>query len=268
LNEFFRIIGRLTEGLKVSFDKVDVDLGQVLLITDDGQVPLEAVSQGTISLLGWIGVLMQRLYEVYDGEASPIEQYALVLIDEIDAHMHPYWQLRLIPLLREIFPNVQFVATTHSPLVVCNVGNGAVFRCERDVSSGLLTAGRREGLPTGLGAEGLLTSDYFGLRTQLDDETQKLLDEKVKYTVHNGPLQEKDRKALEQLNRKLDEAGLLTTFADPYYTAFLQALARRRMLPLFQKSIYTAKELDERTQLIDDIIRELDDNLGKDDAVR
>ena len=103
LEEFFRVIGRLTEGLKVQFHKVDLELGQVVLVTDDGRVPLEAVSQGTISLFGWIGVLMQRMYEVYEREERPIEQYALVLIDEIDAHMHPYWQLKLIPLLRRSF---------------------------------------------------------------------------------------------------------------------------------------------------------------------
>jgi hypothetical protein len=267
LTEFFRVIGRLTEGLKVKFHKVDLELGQVLLMTDDGPVPLEAVSQGTISLFGWIGVLMQRLYEVYEGEAKPIEQYALVLIDEIDAHMHPYWQLRLVPLLREIFPKVQFVATTHSPLVVCNIGDGVVFRCERDETTKTLTAHRCMGPLTGLGAEGLLTSDYFGLHTQLDDETQALLDEKVKYAARKEPLKEKDRRSLEILNRKLDEVGLLTTFTDPYYTAFLQALARRRKLAQFQTPIYTTKGLEDRRELIDEILRELDEE-GEDDAVR
>ena len=172
LEEFFRVIGRLTEGLKVQFHKVDLELGQVVLVTDDGRVPLEAVSQGTISLFGWIGVLMQRMYEVYEREERPIEQYALVLIDEIDAHMHPYLAVEVDPAAPPIFPRVQFIATTHSPLVVCNVGDGAVFRCERDESKKTLTARRQQGPPTGLGAEGLLTSDYFGLRTQLDDETQ------------------------------------------------------------------------------------------------
>jgi AAA domain, putative AbiEii toxin, Type IV TA system len=103
-DEFFKVLGRLTGGLKVEYGKVNFELKQVILITDDGEVPIESVSQGTISLLGWIGVLMQRLYEVYGHAVRPIEQSALVLIDEIDAHMHPAWQLRLVPLLRDIFP--------------------------------------------------------------------------------------------------------------------------------------------------------------------
>ena len=142
-----------------------------------------------------------------------------------------------------------------------------MFRCERDESKKTLTARRQQGPPTGLGAEGLLTSDYFGLRTQLDDETQALLDKRVKYAARKGPLKEKDRKALEILNRKLDEVGLLSTFADPYYTAFLQALARRRKLAQFQKPTYTPRELEQRRELIDDILRELDDEREQSDAV-
>jgi hypothetical protein len=261
LEEFFDVIGKLTDGLKVKFDKVDIALGQVIVVTDDGPVPLESVSQGTISLFGWIGVLMQRMYEVYVGDDNPIARYALVLIDEIDAHMHPYWQLKLIPLLRKCFPNVQFVATTHSPLVLCNVGDGAVFLCERDESDNLLQVRRKKGSLNGLGADGLLTSSYFGLRTQLDDATQKLLDQKVEYAARDKGvrLTAKERAELEKINRKLDEVGLLTTFADPYYTAFLQGLARKRKLSEFQKQTFSNKALQEREQLIDEIFKELEE---------
>jgi predicted ATP-binding protein involved in virulence len=201
------------------------------------------------------------MYEVYVGDDNPIARYALVLIDEIDAHMHPYWQLKLIPLLRKCFPNVQFVATTHSPLVLCNVGDGAVFLCERDESDNLLQVRRKKGSLNGLGADGLLTSSYFGLRTQLDDATQKLLDQKVEYAARDKGvrLTAKERAELEKINRKLDEVGLLTTFADPYYTAFLQGLARKRKLSEFQKQTFSNKALQEREQLIDEIFKELEE---------
>jgi hypothetical protein len=118
-----------------------------------------------------------------------------------------------------------------------------------------------------LGAEGLLTSDYFGLRTQLDDETQKLLDEKVAYVTKDGPLSEKDEKVLEALNQKLDAIGLLSTFSDPYYTAFLRAVARRNQLKDFQKPSYSTEELDSRKKLVDEILQELEAEQGHGDAV-
>src|SRR5262249_36569146 len=97
LNDFFRIIGQLSGSLRIEFKEVNLDTGEVLVRTDDGDVPIEEVSQGMASLLGWVGVLMQRLYTVFDEE--PNEQYILVLIDEIDAHMHPEWQQTLVPIL-------------------------------------------------------------------------------------------------------------------------------------------------------------------------
>ena len=266
--EFFKVLGRLAGGLKVEYGKVNMELKQVILITDDGEVPIESVSQGTISLLGWIGVLMQRLYEVYCHANRPIEQSALVLIDEIDAHMHPAWQLRLVPLLRDIFPKVQFIATTHSPLVVCNVGDGAVFRVERDGPSRSPTARRQQKSPAGMGVDGMLTSDYFGLPTQLDDETQKLLDQKVQFVIREGDLSDDDASELERVNRKLEETGLLSTFADPDYTAFLRALARRNKLAEFKKPASSTEDLERRRKLVDEIVAELNSKKKGDDAVR
>jgi predicted ATP-dependent endonuclease of OLD family len=72
-------------------------------------------------LLGWVGYLCQRLKETaQDSNSDPLstDGYALVLIDEVDAHMHPRWQQVLVRRLKQVFPNVQFIASTHSPLIV------------------------------------------------------------------------------------------------------------------------------------------------------
>lgn len=54
----------------------------------------------------------------------------IVLIDEIEAHLHPKWQREIIPLLTKLFPNIQFFITTHSPQVVASVSSENVFMCE------------------------------------------------------------------------------------------------------------------------------------------
>ncbi|HEX4611890.1 MAG TPA: AAA family ATPase [Urbifossiella sp.] len=174
LSEFFQVIGRLTGGLRVQFRRVDLDRGRVVLETDDGEVPLEAVSQGTVSLLGWVGVLMQRLYEVYDDQPKPLEQYALVLMDEIDAHMHPEWQQELVPALSKEFPNTQFLVTTHSPLIVGGMDVKHVFRFGRDGATATRIALEPDAM---MGrADQVLTGGGFGLITTVDKKTREEID--------------------------------------------------------------------------------------------
>ncbi|HLP47694.1 MAG TPA: AAA family ATPase [Candidatus Deferrimicrobium sp.] len=177
LEEFFRVIKHLTEGISLRFKGVDLATRQVMIISDDGEIPIESVSQGTISLMGWIGILLQRIYEVYGDTANPREQFALVLIDEIDAHMHPRWQQSLIPNLVELFPNIQFIATTHSPLIVGNRKPHEVFTLRRDRETGnhVLVEPVKEPFQ-GWRVDQILTAPLFGLQSTRDLDTQKLLE--------------------------------------------------------------------------------------------
>lgn len=131
LDDFFEVIDKVTEGVTIRKGRIDPKTYQIYVITDDGEVPLAAVSQGTQSLMGWIGLLLQGLYEVYDNTEKPREAPALVLIDEIDAHMHPEWQQKLVRHLKELFPKVQFIATTHSPLVTLTSEPGETLLVQR-----------------------------------------------------------------------------------------------------------------------------------------
>src|SRR5262249_46483597 len=123
LGTFFRIVGEVTQGLDIRFKEVTPDF-RVLVETPDGVVQIEALSQGLTSLLSWIGIVVQRLYEVTPMRPDvddAMQGYALILMDEIDAHMHPLWQQQLLGRLKKLLPNVQVIATTHSPLVVAGL---------------------------------------------------------------------------------------------------------------------------------------------------
>lgn len=80
-------------------------------------VPFDDLSQGMISIFNWLGVLAQRLYDFYPDADKPEDRHAVIMIDEIDAHLHPDWQRRLVELTKKFFPNVQVLATSHSPLL-------------------------------------------------------------------------------------------------------------------------------------------------------
>lgn len=64
---------------------------------------------------------------------DPLEGVGIVLIDEIELHMHPSWQRRILPTLRRTFPNIQFIITTHSPQVLGEVDdNFNIFMLSAD----------------------------------------------------------------------------------------------------------------------------------------
>jgi predicted ATP-binding protein involved in virulence len=76
------------------------------------------LSSGEKRLFALVGEIAMRLCLANPHKEKPLEGQGIVLIDEIDLHLHPRWQRKVIPKLREIFPNVQFVVTTHSALVL------------------------------------------------------------------------------------------------------------------------------------------------------
>jgi len=69
-------------------------------------------------MTAWIVDLSSRLFERYGTLTDPLSGPAVCLVDEIDLHLHPRWQRDLITRLTALFPNTQFIATAHSPLVV------------------------------------------------------------------------------------------------------------------------------------------------------
>lgn len=167
LNDFFDVVRELTEGTKIEFKEVNPATKEITVITDDGELPIEALSQGMTSLIGWVGILLQRLYEVYGkDDDDPKEHYALVLMDEIDAHLHPAWQQSLIRKLSKIFPNVQFIATTHSPLIVGGMNPDQIIRFARDEDDKVVTYTVTEEMTIGR-ADQILSSDLFGLPSTL-----------------------------------------------------------------------------------------------------
>jgi energy-coupling factor transporter ATP-binding protein EcfA2 len=132
LQELWLTFAGLIEGQSIAFKSIDPQTREISVQTADGVVPLEALSQGTISMLSWVGVLLQRLYEVTPTGEDPKKRYAIVLIDEIDSHLHPAWQLSVVQSLSKAFEKVQFIATTHSPLVVRGMKVEQVFRFKRN----------------------------------------------------------------------------------------------------------------------------------------
>lgn len=103
------------------------------------KVPAVALAHGYQSTIAWIADLVgqivleaQRFQQIVDVK----DFQGLVLIDEIDLYLHPVWQASLIPALRGTFPKVQFIVTTHSPVVLATLSPDEVVRLQADDVSG------------------------------------------------------------------------------------------------------------------------------------
>jgi predicted ATP-binding protein involved in virulence len=85
------------------------------------------LSQGEKSLMTLVGDIARRLAMLNPALENPLAGHGIVLIDEVDLHLHPSWQRSLCDRLIETFPNCQFVLTTHSPLVISDCKNVLVY---------------------------------------------------------------------------------------------------------------------------------------------
>ncbi|WP_347710547.1 AAA family ATPase [Pseudomonas sp. COW5] len=85
------------------------------------------LSQGEKSMLALTGDIARRLAMMNPSLDNPLHGEGIVLIDEVDLHLHPEWQFNLIQQLSKTFPNCQFVLTTQSPLVVSEAKNALVY---------------------------------------------------------------------------------------------------------------------------------------------
>jgi predicted ATP-binding protein involved in virulence len=89
---------------------------------------LDVLPDGVKSIMSWVADLLMRLDRIPWVDETPILQRPfLLLLDEIDLHLHPAWQRRIIPIVQQLFPAAQIIASTYSPFVVASADNARVI---------------------------------------------------------------------------------------------------------------------------------------------
>ncbi len=96
---------------------------QMLIDKNGKALDVGQLSQGEKSLMALVGDIARRLAMMNPALENPLEGSGIVLIDEVDMHLHPNWQRAIIDNLNRTFPNCQFILTTHSPIVISETPN-------------------------------------------------------------------------------------------------------------------------------------------------
>lgn len=213
-----------------------------------GNVTFKELSEGEQQLLTVLGLLKFTK-----------DEESLILLDEPDTHLNPIWKWRYLEFLDNVVQNeknTQIIINTHDPLIIGGLTkeqvrifqidkDGEIFTVEPDID------------PKGLGVEGILTGELFGLPTTLDEETQLDLDRRNELLViqQNAGLNAVEDKELNQLFNKLEDLGFSKTFRDPLYQKFIVAYKER--LNSTSKKTYTKEELDEQNKIALEILEDL-----------
>jgi predicted ATP-binding protein involved in virulence len=99
----------------------------MIIDKNDKTLNVNQLSQGEKSLMALVGDIARRLAMMNPKLDNPLLGKGIILIDEIDMHLHPQWQRSIIQRLQTTFPNCQFILTTHSPLVISDTQNILVY---------------------------------------------------------------------------------------------------------------------------------------------
>ncbi|MGL6244824.1 AAA family ATPase [Pseudomonas sp.] len=159
-----QVINLINELLPPACQIQSMPTGREHLFEMNGFVlPFRALSDGYRAYIGWIG---DMLFHVCKGIASGLklrEMRGVIMVDEIDLHLHPEWQRSVVPTLAKALPNVQFILTTHSPLVVGSLMSQNLFVLAEENGSSIVK--RLPEHVRGKSAEQILLSPYFGLES-------------------------------------------------------------------------------------------------------
>lgn len=130
INAFKKALGVFLNG----FSDVQVETQPLRLTVrkGDSRLSTNQLSDGERSFIAILGDMVRRLALANPDMDDPLQGHGVVLIDELELHLHPTWQRQIVEKLRNTFPNIQFIGTTHSPFVIQALRPGELINLDPD----------------------------------------------------------------------------------------------------------------------------------------
>lgn len=215
----------------------------------DGQITFKELSEGEQQLLTVLGLLKFTK-----------DEDSLILLDEPDTHLNPIWKWQYLEFLDSVVKRpetTQIIINTHDPLVIGSLKKEEVRIFRRDNSTGNTVVEIPEFDPRGLGVDGILTSDLFGLPTTLDEITQSKLELRNSLLIkqRENKLSNQDIEQLQSLHKELEGLGFSNTFRDPIYQKFI--IAYKKKISDVNKKSYSKEELDYQNKVALEILADI-----------
>ncbi len=193
-------------GTKSQSDLIESDRFHQRMGSTTHPMPAVALSHGYQSTFAWIADLIGHVLLESKTEIGTTEMEGLVLLDEIDLYLHPLWQASFITGLRRVFPRMQFIATTHSPVVLADLEPGEIVRLHNHPETGNVECAERGGDPRSMtGSE--IYREWFGVDRLTPNPHGEAL--RTYVVLAGDPFRSaEDEAELRRLEKKLDGAGI------------------------------------------------------------
>ncbi len=147
----------------------------IVLRKNQTLLDFDVLPDGLKSIISWIGDLLMRLDKLPWKDDTPILKRNIILfLDEIEVHLHPKWQMKILPIVQELFPNAQIFISTHSPFVVNSVDDAWIYKLTLD-EQGVSTCQKPILSETGKSYSYIL-DEIFDVDENLGLETERMLD--------------------------------------------------------------------------------------------
>ena len=185
--------------------------GGVWVTTPFGVVPIPQLSLGYQTVMAWTADIAWRLVNHYPKSEDPLREPAIVIVDEIDLHLHPRWQREIRPHLLHHFPAVQFIATAHSPLMAQDALNANLAVIH--VRDGEATIVSDPAVVKSWRLDQILTSELFGLPSARAPEIETKMRRRIELGQKRR-LTKAERTELNELHRFVHDLPTAETPAD------------------------------------------------------
>jgi len=168
-----KTVGEIVEAPDFAFmSGTDSDL-DVRVRLHGAILDMDVLPDGIKSIMSWIADLFMRLDRVPWVDDIPTRQRSfLLLLDEIDIHLHPAWQRQVIPVVQKLFPKAQIIASTHSPFVVGSADDAHVITFA--VKNGVSVLESSKSSQVGV-SYSTVARDIFGIKSEFDVDTERML---------------------------------------------------------------------------------------------
>lgn len=177
---------------------IKIEGSRVIFVERGYRETFDELSEGYRSMIIFICDLLYRLLINNPKVENIFELPAVVLIDEIDEHLHLKWQRIIVKKLRTVFPNIQFIMTTHSPTIIQGASNDAViYRVYRNDGITKISEPYYRKELNDLMVNSLVTSSMFGLDNSRMDESNSNADTSDDYVLYRI-----NKKVSEKLNEQ------------------------------------------------------------------